>query len=430
MPTCRLSFSALATAFLFAAPAGLVREGLAQDGRQQDEPAAALPAGPAIGYEDAFPGQDDFVQPLFVAFAPNDSEHAYVVTQPGQVLRVPRDGKRSERSVLLDLSEQVLTKNWEEGLLGFQFDPDYATNHHVWAYWSERIDSRREPMARGKRKSDRQSVVARYTVSMTDGQPSVDLATELRVLEVFQPFGNHNGGTIVFGPDNMLYIAFGDGGAAHDPYGNAESLRMLLGKVLRIDVRAATAAQPYKIPADNPFAEQDDARGEIWCYGLRNVWRMSFDRATGELWAADVGQDRIEEVNRLTRGGFYGWNSLEGDTTFARRRSKLPTPEGAIAPVATYEHRVGRSITGGHVYRGKGIPELQGWFVYSDFLTRRAWACRIAGDGDTSPASEVVQLAKTPSQPSSYAEEPDGELLLMVFTEKTGRVYRLVPSGD
>ncbi|HIE69203.1 MAG TPA: hypothetical protein EYP98_03065, partial [Planctomycetes bacterium] len=209
---------------------------------------------------------------MFVSFHESDPDSAYVVCQPGFIYRVPRDGAKSDREVFLDLSEQVLTKNWEEGLLGFQFDPDYANNHYVWTYWSEQIEPRKGAMARGSRKSNRQSIIARYTVTESGGKQTVDLSSELRVMEVFQPWGNHNGGTILFGPDGMLYITFGDGGAANDPYGNAESLAMLLGKVLRIDVKNASQDEPYAIPKDNPFVGKEEARGEIWCYGIRNLW--------------------------------------------------------------------------------------------------------------------------------------------------------------
>lgn len=382
--------------------------------------------GPAIAYEDAFPGQESFTQPLFVAFHETDPESAYVVCQPGFIYRVPRDGSKSDREVFLDLSEQVLTKNWEEGLLGFQFDPNYANNNYVWTYWSEQIEQRLGKMARGEKKSNRQSIIARYSVVEKDGKRVVDLASELRVMEVFQPWGNHNGGTIVFGPDKMLYITFGDGGAANDPYGNAESLEMLLGKVLRIDVRGATKEKPYVIPADNPFVGREGARGEIWCYGVRNLWRMSFDRKTGELWAGDVGQNRIEEVIKIDKGGFYGWNSFEAHEEFKKRRSKLPTPDDHILPIASYTHKEGLSITGGHVYRGKKIPGLQGYFVYSDFITKRAWACREGKEGK----QDVVKLKSAPFPPSSYAEEPDGELLMTVYIGKKGKVYRLVPATE
>ena len=403
---------------------------------QDDEPDDPQPLpGPAIAYEDAFPSQAPFDRPLFVAFHASDPETAYVVTQPGHVFRVPRDPGAASRQTFLDLSERVLLDNWEEGLLGFQFDPAYEQNGHVFVYWSERIAEREETMGDGRRRaSDRQSVISRFTVARDGDAPRVDPASELRVLEVFQPFGNHNGGTILFGPDGMLYVALGDGGAANDLFGNGESLAMLLGKVLRIDVRGATAEQPYRVPADNPFVDRDGARGEIWCYGLRNVWRMAFDRETGALWAADVGQNRVEEVDVLVKGGFYGWNSFEGDEEFAQRRGGGETPSGHVPPVATYTHRVGLSITGGHVYRGARLPALRGHYVYGDFMTKRRRACLgdglAGGDDEAVGTRPVVTLAAAPFPPSSFAEEPDGELLMTCFLGKQGKVYRLVPAAD
>ncbi len=211
---------------------------------QDDAP--QLPAGPAIAFVDAFPGHPGFDRPLYVAFTATDPAHAYVCTQPGRVFAVSRAGDaKGEGRLFLDMSTVVFTDNWEEGLLGFQFDPKYADNGHVWVCWSEKKDGLSGTMGNGKvAKSNRQSIVARYTARKTDAGPVVDLASELRVLEVFQPFGNHNGGTIEFGPDGMLYVAFGDGGAANDPFLNSQSRANLLGKVLRIDVRAATAEKP------------------------------------------------------------------------------------------------------------------------------------------------------------------------------------------
>jgi glucose/arabinose dehydrogenase len=389
---------------------------------------AAAPTGPAIEFAPAFPAQEPFDRPLFVAFTATDPEHAYVVTQPGFVFAIPRDGEKAERRVFLDMSKTVLTENWEEGLLGFQFDPEFAQNGFVYVCWSERIERRRETMGNGKQaQSNRQSVISRFGTTKSAAGLVVDPASELRLLEVFQPFGNHNGGTIVFGPDGMLYIAFGDGGAANDPFGNSQALTNLLGKVLRIDVRGATETAPYKIPADNPFVGQDGARGEIWCYGLRNPWRIAFDRQTGDLWCGDVGQNRIEEVDRLVKGGNYGWNVLEADEVFRERKETTPAPAGMIPPVAQYGHDLGLSITGGHVYRGSKIPALQGWFVYGDFMTLRMWACKEDRAGGK---HEVVTLTRAPQQVASFAEEPDGELLMTGFRGREGQIYRLVPVVD
>lgn len=397
----------------------LAAAGVAQD-------ATDLPEGPALAWQPAFPAQAGFDRPLFVAFAPDDAASAYVVTQPGTVFRIPRDGSKADRQAFLDLSAKVFTDHMEEGLLGFAFDPDYPKTRHVFVCYSEKIPVRSETMANSKvAKSNRQSVVSRFTVKTSDSGPVVDPASELRILEVFQPFGNHNGGTIVFGPDQMLYLGLGDGGAANDPFDNGQSKANLLGKVLRLDVRAASAEQPYRVPADNPFVGEAGARGEIWCYGLRNPWRIAFDRATGDLWCGDVGQNQFEEVDRLVKGGNYGWNVLEAHELFSLRREKVPAPKDAVPPVAWYPHSVGLSVTGGHVYRGTRIPELQGYYVYADFHTLRAFAVREDREGGK---HRVVTLERVPNQPSSFAEEPDGELLVTCFFGRNGKVLRLVPA--
>lgn len=384
-------------------------------------------AAPEIAYEPAFPAQDPFDRPLFVAFTPTDPAHAYVVTQPGLVFAVARDRQDSARRVFMDLSKKCLTENWEEGLLGFQFDPAYSENGFVYACWSERVPTRGQVMANGKEaKSNRQSVFARYATVASEQGRTVDLASELRVLEVFQPFGNHNGGTILFGPDSMLYFALGDGGAANDPFGNGQFLGNLLGKVSRIDVRGATAERPYLVPKDNPFVGKEGARGEIWCYGMRNPWRIAFDRDTGDLWCGDVGQNRIEEVDRLVRGGNYGWNAMEADELFQKGKAKDPKAGEFLAPIAQYSHSLGLSITGGHVYRGKRLVALRGWYVYGDFMTLRMWACREDRQGGK---HQVIELARAPQQVSSFAEEPDGELLLTGYRGREGEVFRLVPAG-
>jgi glucose/arabinose dehydrogenase len=393
---------------------------------QGDTEPPELPAGPRVVFEPAFAAQAAFDRPVFVAYEASDPTGAYVVLQPGHVFRILRDGSSADRRVFLDLSERVFLDHFEEGLLGFQFDPGYAQNGFVWVYWTERTEVREGLQGHGKQvKSNRQSVVSRFAVVAKDGERTVDPASELRVLEVFQPFGNHNGGTIVFGPDGMLYVALGDGGAANDPFGAGQSLATLLGKVLRIDVRRASREQPYVVPTDNPFVGQDGARPEIWCYGLRNPWRIAFDRANGDLWCGDVGQNRLEEVDILVKGGNYGWNFVEGSEVFAARRGGGEAPAGMLPPVAEYPHTDGLSITGGHVYRGTRIPELQGCYVYADFMTLRVWAVRADRAGGK---HAVVQLERAPMQVASFAEEPDGELLLTCFLGKAGGVFRMVPA--
>ena len=380
------------------------------------------PAAPEVQFVPAFSAKAKFDRPLLVEFTATDPEVAYVVTQPGQILRVPRDPAKEEQAVFFDIVGKTWTDNWEEGLLGFAFDPDYATNGQVYVYWTEKIAKTEGVMAGGRKtRSERQSVISRFATKKNEqGAPIVDMASELRLMQIFQPFGNHNGGTIVFGPDKMLYVALGDGGAANDPFGNSQSKAVLLGKVLRIDVRGATADKPYAIPADNPFVQEEGARGEIWCWGVRNPWRITFDRRTGDLWCGDVGQNRIEEVCRLVKGGNYGWNLMEGTEVFKTRKQDLPIPADLVPPVAEYPHAEGLSVTGGYVYRGKAIPALDGWFVYADFSSCKVWACRESQGA----AASVVALGRVAASPSSFAEEPDGELLVTCFD---GKVYRLVP---
>lgn len=400
-------FSAVASPLLLAA---------ALAAQETSQPAFAVEPVRALA------AQDKFDKPLFVEFHAQHAGRAFVVEQTGKVWSVPHDDTGNERQLFLDLSTRVLTENWEEGLLGFQFDPDYANNGRVWCCFSEKTESTQGEVRPGRKsKSTRRSVIARYDTKADDkGARTVDASSEFVVMTVFQPFPNHNGGTIAFGPDKMLYVALGDGGAANDPFKLGQDKSSLLGKVLRIDVRNATAEKPYEIPADNPFVGEAESRGEIWCYGLRNPWRIAFDRKTGDLWCGDVGQDRIEEVDLLVKGGNYGWNVMEGTEQF---RKDAEVPANAIAPVAEYPHKDGVSITGGHVYRGKALPEIQGAYVYGDFATFRIWAVTPAS-GETKAV--VREIGRAPAQLSSFAEEPDGELLITCFD---GKVYRLVRRG-
>ena len=381
-------------------------------------------APPAFSVEPirVFSAQDKFDKPLFVAFHAHHAGRAFVVEQTGKVWSVAHEAEEATRELFLDLSPRVLTEGWEEGLLGFQFDPAYETNGRLWCYFSERMDSTQGEVRPGRKtKSSRRSVIARYDTKTDEkGVRTVDVASEFVVMKVFQPFPNHNGGTILFGPDAMLYIALGDGGAANDPFKLGQDKSSLLGKVLRIDVRNATAEKPYEIPADNPFVGEAEARGEIWCYGLRNPWRIAFDRQTGDLWCGDVGQDRLEEVDLLVKGGNYGWNVMEGSEHF---RKNAEVPSDVIAPVAEYPHRDGVSVTGGHVYRGKALPEIQGAYVYGDFATFRIWAVTPAS---ADKKALVREIGRAPAQLSSFAEEPDGELLITCFD---GKVYRLMRRG-
>ncbi len=279
----------------------------------------------------AFPGQARFERPLLLEHTKADPGHYYVVCQDGKIFRIPSDASSKSRSVFFDGTGKILGPSNgghnEEGLLGFAFDPEYAKNSFVYVYYSKRVD-----------RNGRKSVIARYKVDRASGAerdgeggdtqkraeasrkaPVCKPDSELVLLEIPQPWGNHNGGTIVFGHDGMLYVALGDGGAGGDPKGNGQKLSTLLASVLRIDVRGASKEAPYAVPKDNPFVGKKGARPEIWAYGLRNPWRISFDRKTGELWCGDVGQNRWEEVDRIVRGGNYGWRLLGGAHPHDRR---------------------------------------------------------------------------------------------------------------
>ena len=248
----------------------------------------------------------------------------------------------------------------------------------------------------------RRSVLSRFQV----GSGVIDLGSETVLLEAPQPFGNHNGGQIAFGPDGYLYVALGDGGSSGDPNGNGQNLSTLLGSILRLDVSGAG----YTVPPSNPFGS------EIYAYGLRNPWRFSFDRANGDLWTADVGQNRWEEVGRIVAGGNYGWSVMEGFECF-EPPSGCDTSDLRL-PRAVYGRDLGCSVTGGYVYRGASMPELDGWYVYGDFCSGRIWAVNTI---DSSPA---VLLADTGLPIASFGELPEGELLVLTFANAVYRLQR------
>jgi glucose/arabinose dehydrogenase len=294
-----------------------------------------------------------------------------------------------------DVSDRLIPNpGTEEGLLGLAFSPSFERDGAVYLYYSAG--------------PPRRSVLSRFRVV----SGAIDPASEQVILEVPQPFANHNGGQIAFGPDGYLYVALGDGGSGGDPLGNGQNLGELLGSILRIDVSVPSG---YSVPADNPFTGVPGVRPEIFAYGLRNPWRFSFDRATGALWAGDVGQNRWEEVDRIVAGGNYGWNIMEGPECF---RAAACDRTGLILPRAWYGRDAGAcAVIGGYVYRGRSMPELDGWFVYGDFCNGRIWAVSTADD--TSPP---VLLAETGHAISSFGELPDGEIVALTFDRA---VYRL-----
>ena len=325
---------------------------------------------------------------------PGAEGEAVVLTQGGGIWRVALDGS-SPPTLFADLSERLIADpRFEEGLLGLAFSPTLQTDGRVYVYYTAG-----EP---------RRSILSRFQV--VGG--SMDTASEHVLLELPQPFSNHNGGQLAFGPDGFLYVALGDGGSAGDPSRNGQNLSTLLGSILRIDV----SGEDYAVPPDNPFVERPGARSEIYAYGLRNPWRFSFDRATGNLWAGDVGQNRWEEVDLIVAGGNYGWNIMEGLECF---EAAACDTGGLQTPRAVYSTGVlGCSVTGGFVYRGPSMPELTGWYIFGDFCSGRVWAVNTADD------SPPVLLVNTGLPITSFGELPDGELLALTFANAVFRLER------
>jgi glucose/arabinose dehydrogenase len=310
--------------------------------------------------------------------------------------------------VFLDIESRVVyqDKENEKGLLGLAFNPKYRENGQFYVYYT--------PTGLPKPHT---AIVSRFRVSKDDPNKA-DPNSEEELLRIPHPFWNHKGGTLVFGPDGYLYIAVGDGGLANDPYGNGQNLKTLLGKILRIDVDHADPGKKYAVPKDNPFAGQDDkALGEIWSYGMRNPWRIAFDRQTGTLWCADVGQDLWEEIDLIVKGGNYGWNVREGVHRFGPKGVD-PGP-GLIEPIWEYHHETGKSITGGSVYRGKKVPELFGCYLYADYVTGKISALKYDEATKTVVANYSIRGNITPVM--SFGEDEQGEAY---YTTDGGPIYR------
>ena len=334
-------------------------------------------------------------RPIQILVRPDLPDLLYVVEQPGRIRILDRTRPDATEAVtFLDIRPEVRMKHNEEGLLSMAFSPDVANDDLVYLYYTA--------------SSPRRAVLSRFRIA-SDGTADPD--SEEVLLEVPQPFGNHNGGTVLFGPDGMLYLSLGDGGAANDPMGHGQDLSTLLGTVLRIDPNGTSDGKAYGIPADNPFLEVEGACPEIWAYGLRNIWRMSFDRATGELWAGDVGQNQWEEIDVVRGGGNYGWRYREGKHRFSR--DEPPAELELIDPVVEYPRSDGISVTGGHVYRGKARPEAIGAYLYADYQSGRIWGIR-AVDGEMVEGPKQVARLRG-SLISSFGEDADGELWLCTF---------------
>jgi len=356
---------------------------------------------PQAQWQVAFP-QLKFARPLFLCPLPGNADKLVVVEQRGKVYSFPNSPEAQQAETILDIQPKVLRRGNEEGLLGLAFHPDFKQNGSFYVMYSA--------------PNPRRNVLSRFRLDPASGKAAPN--SEAVILEVPQPYSNHNGGMLAFGPDGYLYIALGDGGSGGDPRGNGQNRATLLGAILRIDVDKTTPGRAYAIPADNPFVGKPDARGEIWAYGLRNPWRFSFDPDTGRLWAGDVGQVKWEEIDVIVKGGNYGWNVREGKHPY-RPRAGLSTP--LLDPVVEHGRADAKSITGGYVYRGKRLPALTGAYIYGDFVTGKVWYLRY------DPASEKVtehgRLGRVPTI-ASFGIDSAGELYITSFT---GRIHALFP---
>ena len=360
-----------------------------------DEPASALelPNPNQYRWEAVVQGLQN---PIGITSAGDGSDRLFILEQEGRIRIWQNDVLLPDP--FLDILERV-GNGGERGLLGLDFHPNYPENGYFFVNYTDR---------------NRHSVIARFQVS--DDDPNrADPSSELRLIYLSQPYANHNGGGVEFGPDGFLYLGFGDGGSRDDPHNNGQSTQTMLGKILRIDINSS---DPYAIPQDNPFAQGGGAP-EIWAYGLRNPWRFSFDALTGDLFIADVGQNAWEEVNYWPvdggGGANFGWNYREASHSF-----REPVPEGItlVEPVTEYSHQLGCSVTGGVVYRGQALAEWQGVYLYGDYCSGRIWGLINAAGG-----WQTAELYDTDWNITSFGVDEQGEIHLVAYD---GTLYKLV----
>lgn len=373
--------------------------------------AQARPAtNTAVTLDHVFPTVH-FVHPVVLTQAPGDDTRFFVLEQEGRIQVFDNAENPAVPRRAMDISTRLSTEPInEDGALGLAFHPDFVHNGYIYVNYTAGV------LAEGTL----HSVIARYH-SDDDGE-TFDPDSELILLTIDQPFSNHNGGNLQFGPDGFLYAGFGDGGSGGDPYGNGQNTDVLLGKMLRIDVDHPSGGLNYGIPADNPFADGVAGAPEIYAWGLRNPWRFSFDRETGALWAGDVGQDTYEEVDVIERGGDYGWDTMEGFHCFNTDTCDM---SGLTLPIVEVSHATSDVVLGGYVYRGAAIPDLQGAYLFADSYRGTFWTIQyddVSGEASVADVLTVVGMAA-----STFAEDQAGELYVLDYL--TGTVYRFNPAG-
>jgi glucose/arabinose dehydrogenase len=370
------------------------------------QPPASTPTSLPLPAAASFPDPSAYTWSPFVTglYLPVDIKNAgdgsgrlFIIERPGRI-RIVKDGLLFQ-DPFLDISDRIGSKGSEQGLLGLAFHPQYPTNGFLYVNYTD---------------LNGDTVISRFSVSPDANR--ADPSSELKMLTIDQPHANHNGGSVVFGPDGDLYLGLGDGGSQGDPNGNGQSLNTLLGKILRIDVDHDI---PYSIPPDNPYVSGGGGLPEIWASGLRNPWRFSFDPATGDMYIGDVGQDSWEEIDVVpagTSGGLnFGWNVYEGNHPYSGSASSA-----FIFPVAEYSHSEGCSVTGGVISRGVGLPAWNGIYLYGDFCTGYVWGLLKQGGSWKSQ-----RLFETGLGLSTFGVDEAGEIYLADY--RSGTIYRLAP---
>jgi glucose/arabinose dehydrogenase len=349
---------------------------------------------------------------LELTHANDGTNRLFAASQYGAIWTFKNDVKTKQSHLFLDLRGKVF--DWknrganEQGLLGLAMHPQFKSNGKFYVYYTHPTETK--------------SIVSQFSVSENDPNQA-DPDSEVVLMEIDQPYQNHNGGSIEFGPDGFLYLGLGDGGDRNDPTASGQDLSNLLGSVLRIDVDKPSNGLPYGIPGDNPFINVPGARPEIYAFGMRNPWRLAFDSQTGDLWMGDVGQELWEEVNVITKGGNYGWSDREGTNSFGNRPVVAGVGE-PIDPVWQYDHRIGRSITGGRVYRSSRVPQLNGKYLYADYVTGVVWALSFDPQTKRATANHQCFSGGAPVPVLAFGEDQNGEVYYMTNSPRGECIYR------
>ena len=353
-------------------------------------------------------GQNTPLRPIVLTHANDGGNRVFVATEQGVIHAFPNDQAATETKIFLDIQDRVvyLDKQNEEGFLGLAFHPKFKENGELFVFYT----------LKGAKLTN---VVSRFRRSKDDPSKA-DPASEEVLLTITKPFWNHDGGTLAFGPDGYLYITHGDGGDGGDPLGNGQNTNTLLGKILRIDVDNKSDGKNYAIPKDNPLVGVPETKREIWAYGFRNIWRFAFDRKTGDLWAGDVGQNLYEEINLVERGGNYGWKLREARHPFSAKG--VDANDKMVDPIWEYHHDTGKSITGGTVYRGARLPELDGHYLYGDYVSNKLWALKYDAAKKRVVANRPI---KDPGMPMlSFGEDQDGDVYFLAVSPTGKGIYR------